>query len=78
MQDVTNAIRDIERDEEKRGEDTQTKKVYHRLQSLLEFIERYSKAINTLVQGSGDIASPVSLVWGMLCIVVEVCKISTV
>lgn len=48
-------------------------KIRNRLKPLLDFLERYSKAIDCLVQGgSGDPISPVSLVWGLLRIVLEV------
>lgn len=73
MRDVLDTISSVEESIKAKSKSRAASGVHTRLKSLLDFINRYSLAIDCLVQGvSGDPISPASLVWGLLRIVLEV------
>jgi hypothetical protein len=73
LQDVLATITQIERRREKDGCFASGSPIRRRLESFLVFVERYSGAVDCLVQTtSGSFMNPATLVWGLLRILLEV------
>ena len=73
LKDVVETIVRVERSREEKERLGSGSRIQNQLKSLLTFVERYSKAIDCLVQtSSGLFINPAVLIWGLLRIVLEV------
>jgi hypothetical protein len=73
LQDVLETIVSVEKSRRAKGWLGSGGSSHDRLKYLLAFVERYSKAIDCLVQTStGSFMNPATMIWGLLRIVMEV------
>jgi transcriptional regulator of met regulon len=78
LQDVLETIVSVERSRRAKGWLGSGGSSHDRLRYLLAFIERYSKAIDCLVQTStGSFMNPATMIWGLLRIVMEIASAAT-